>query len=434
MATTEAPAGGRPMASGKTVIPVIVVVACLLVAGLVSIVYRLHGVYFAVFTITIIGYIAICRAAAQRDAGAPDSTLVAEQIVTIGVASLVVHIVIAGFELRESWRGTTEISADVVWTSAASLGEGLMCAAFAPLFAMAARMLGTVYDLDKGGTLAGPSSGTGSGGIGSGVGDIDPRMGVVIGAFTSEANRHQEALRKIVDGTVAFAAEWPAKLEQIARTFENAGTSLVEHERTMGREIEAASANWKKRAEVMEMAWQTTEDAFSSATSKIVESLDTAATEIGAGSTSVRTALDTASEHVRESTAALRDDFLLLSVKLNEHGRLLANSLAGISSEMETRGAAIGSAVARMEQKVLQVAVALESLEGRLAQTGDRLPATVRDVTAGFEGLNEGALELAAKLNEGAALLDGLRTLIASVRRFIPAENDELAPDSKMPL
>ncbi len=401
-----------------------IVILTLAAAAAVTIHFRFHGLYLGTFAVMISWYVLAARSLARESPSAPDSLVIAEQIVTFGVVSLIVHVVVAGFELKYSWQSANEISLDMMWTSAQSLGEGLMCAALAPLLAMVARTWGFANDLKSEEIEVAITANQGSSRQSERSADYESRTLEAANHFSQEMLKHQEAIRFFTDSIRNYAESTPDTIARMLGAIDGISTSLAEQETRLTAELVRRSGEWEARASQLDKIWLSLGDNLRIASEKMIRSFESASDDINSGSKSVAGGLESAGNDVRNSSKALRDDFLLLAVKLNEHGRLLSTSLEGIASDVTNRTKPIGDAAGDLEERMKLLSAGFARFEERLDRFGAELPVTLGSVSAGFDALNRGSADLTTQLREGGALVQGLQSLILSVRRFIPADEN----------
>ena len=100
-----------------------------------------HFVYVTLFIVTSIWYGASCVWLTTDEAAGIDAHVASDAIITCGIASLILHVAIAGNYVDAELARNKGFSEDIVRQVARVFAEGLACAAAAPVIAMVLRFI-----------------------------------------------------------------------------------------------------------------------------------------------------------------------------------------------------------------------------------------------------------------------------------------------------
>lgn len=100
-----------------------------------------HFVYVSLFIATSIWYGASCDWLTTGGAAGIDAHVASDAIITCGIASLILHVAIAGNYIDAELARSRGFSEDIVRQVARVFAEGLACAAAAPVIAMVLRFI-----------------------------------------------------------------------------------------------------------------------------------------------------------------------------------------------------------------------------------------------------------------------------------------------------
>lgn len=100
-----------------------------------------HFLYVVVFVFASIWYAATCAWTAADGGGAIDAHVASDAIITCGIASLILHVSIAGSYVDTELAQSRGFSEGIVRQVARVFAEGLACAAAAPVIAMVLRVI-----------------------------------------------------------------------------------------------------------------------------------------------------------------------------------------------------------------------------------------------------------------------------------------------------
>lgn len=94
-----------------------------------------------VYPVTFLAMSVWYGAASSRTTPRVDAAMTSEVIVTCGIASLILHVAVAGTYIDRELAGGTGFSEQTIRVVAKIFAEGLICAAFAPMIAVVVRFL-----------------------------------------------------------------------------------------------------------------------------------------------------------------------------------------------------------------------------------------------------------------------------------------------------
>ena len=398
-----------------------IVLVVLLVAGASAFIFNLRGLYLPVFAAVMTWYVVTSRPAAQPNRAASEMTLVSEQIVAIGVASLIFHVALAGFDLRAAWVVTRKFSGDTIWTAAERFGEGLICATLAPLAAMWVRAL----NVDKtDGVL--PDSSAAASGVSGAAGAPDfAAASMVAEAATAiglNVDQYNVALQQLVAATDAFSNQLLMSSTATATSFDALLNGIDARLTGLTTGMAELTVEMERRIAVLGSTVETLTKSIAGIAQPISESFGAVADEVRSGGRTLQRGLDDAATDVRASGKALADDFRIVAAGFAEHGRAISRILDGVPEAVDKRVVAIGRSADALGQRLTSLEAGLAATEGAAVKLAADLPQVFYAASSGVGVLKSEMADLGRKLGEGAILLQGLQDIIGAVRRFIPAD------------
>jgi hypothetical protein len=394
------------------------VLGAIVLAGGGALIFSINNIYLPVFAVAIVWY-ATMFLYGWRQSDAAEAALVAEQIVALGVASLIFHVALAGFDLHAAWLSNGKFTGDQIWPAATRFGEGLICATLAPLVAMWVRS--SSYERAE---LGGQSGGAGGEVVEAAA--IGASASGAIGSANSQiAARVREydlAIQRLVTVTQDLAS-------QLEKTSAKAGSSLQALLSKVDAELLALSGSvgivandLEKRTVGLGSAIGGLTNNVGRLTASMSESFSNVADEVRAGGGTLRRSLEDAGVDVRASGKALSDDFRIISASVAEHGRSVAQALQGMSGALEKQFASLGQSFEELEKQLQSIENGLSAVGQSASKVSNDLPRVFEAATAGVSSLRAEMARLGDNVGEGALLLEGLRDLVGSVRRFIPSD------------
>lgn len=103
--------------------------------------FHVQFVYAAIFVLASVWYGAAANRLSAGGAMGVDAVMTSELIITCGIASLILHVAIAGFYIDDELANNRGFSEQTVRVAATVFSEGLVCAAFAPVIAVVFRFV-----------------------------------------------------------------------------------------------------------------------------------------------------------------------------------------------------------------------------------------------------------------------------------------------------
>ena len=376
-----------------------VVIGILVAMAGMSLWFQIQWMYPLVFAIAIVWY---AKATAQlkihrRDA--PDAAIVAEHIVVMGVASLIVHVALAGLGLKASWAMTGQFTPDSVWVAAESFSEGLVCSAVAPLVAMWTR---TSH---------------------ASRGDDSPEtQGADAQKLKDSAPLDDQAPQRMAALALRAAEDFEQANRRLVEAADQAATDL---RRASGVAVAALDAVATTVGPSI-TALASSLDDFTMSVQRQCNGIGVAMVELIAGLTNsgapVKESLAKLAAEIGSSARPLGAGFQMLAADIDVQGKRITSGLESAAGRLEQGFAGIGRTSDALALKLATLEASIAGLSATSGKLASDLPAAFGTLSGGAHDLRVEMDELARRLKEGGQLLQGLQDLIHSVRRFIEPE------------
>lgn len=395
-----------------------VVLVALLLAGSIAFFFRFGGLYLVVFGTILIWYVATMRPSARVGRGSIEATLVAEQIVAIGVASLIFHVALAGFNLRASWVATKKFDGDSIWGAAQLFGEGLICATVAPLAAMWVRSTNVGALEDSREAQETPEFQTINAVMEIGT------IGEARQSIAMQANAYSEALGRLASASDAFASQVHASASTVGSSLSSLFANFDAQLSKLTSKLDGTAVSVERSISALNASVDTLSSKLVGVASPIAETFNLLADEIRGGGRALQHGMEDAAKEVRSSGKTLADDFRIVAAGFGDHGRAISRALQGVPEVVEAHVAEISSHIEPLSARLSALEANLGRTQTAAADLAADLPKLYESSALGVQALNDEMSSLAEKMREGAVLLQGLQELIGSVRRFIPSDNE----------
>ena len=393
-----------------------IVLGILALAAGVSLFLKFSGLYLVAFALVVSWYAVVSGPSSTR-AGI-DSSLVAEQIVAMGVASLILHVALAAFSLRDALQTSKTISTESVFTAARWFGEGLICATLAPLAAMWVRMRSAVqegaYTEAKQPSLELESGGSWV--------EATQTMLATTAKLEAQVERYNSALQDLTTATGQFGARLSEAGHSVSVTFESTLAQIEASLANMANRFDDVTRNVELQVNQLNTTLDAIGRGIDGVSQPIVQSFAAAADGVRMGGQEIAHGLNDAAVELRASGRVLSDEFRVMAAGFGENGRSIAIVLEGLPKAISERIGAIGREVDPLVTHFAALGKSLASVQDSSVQLAQDLPQLYATSSMSVARLSEEVDGLATKLKEGALLLEGLQDLISAVRRFIPVE------------